>query len=412
MKAFDRIIVIALLALALIFAGVNAALLTEEDVTGRPYRVEISRAAEDIRAGGPDSVDLSSYPCIEAIVPVDAADLSALEGGRNDYLIREIDGALYRFDYRADGSDSSRTFTAVNAALGMTGLLVLAMLLYIRARIIRPFYLLRDMPYELSRGNLTMPLKENRQKFFGRFVWGMDMLRENLEQQKQTELSLHSERKKLILALSHDIRIPLSAIRLYSKALTKGLYDSAEKQHEIAGKIDEKAGEIEEYVSRIVTASREDFLSLEVNDGEFYFADLVNTVRDYYSEKLSLMKTGFTVGDFGNCILRGDLDRAVEVLQNIMENAIKYGDGRHIGITFSAEENCRLVTVSNTGCTLPAEELPHIFDSFWRGSNAEQSGGSGLGLYICRNLMRKMGGEAYAEIKDGQMLVTAVFPIA
>ena len=68
-----------------------------------------------------------------------------------------------------------------------------------------------------------------------------------------------------------------------------------------------------------------------------------------------------------------------------------------------------LVTVRNSGCSLPDTELPHLFDSFWRGSNAQTEKGSGLGLYICRQLMHKMNGEIFAEIKDAEMCVTAVF---
>ncbi len=412
MKAFNRMTIVVLLMFALIFAGTNISLLSAEDVSGRQYRVDAARAAEDIRADGIDGVDMTKYPSLTAILAVDTASPGTLEGGRSDYLIKEIDGALYRFDYRTDTGTADRSLATVNIALGIAAAAVLAVLLYIRVRIIKPFYLLRDMPYELSRGNLTVPLKENRQRFFGRFIWGMDMLRNNLEQHRQNELSLQRDRKKLILALSHDIRIPLSAIRLYSKALTKGLYDSPEKQTEIAGKIDEKAGEIEEYVSRIVTASREDFLSLEVKDGEFYLADMVNTVSEYYSDKLKLTGTVLTVGKYRNCLIKGDGNRAVEVLQNIMENAIKYGDGKRITISFSIEENCQLVTIANSGCSLPQNELPHMFDSFWRGSNASETGGSGLGLYICRNLMNKMGGEVFAETEGDEMRVTAVFAIA
>lgn len=412
MKAFDRVIIVVLVVFALIFAGTNFSLLSAEDVTGRQYRVDASRAAEDIRAGGIDGISPEDYPTLTAILPVDINAPETLEGGSSDYLIREIDGRLYRFDYRTDADAAKHDLLTVNIALGIAAAAVLAVLLYVRARIIKPFYLLRDMPYELSRGNLTVPLKENRQRFFGRFIWGMDMLRNNLEQHRQNELSLQMERKKLILALSHDIRIPLSAIRLYSKALTKGLYDSAEKQNEIAGKIDEKAGEIEEYVSRIVTASREDFLSLEVREGEFYLSEAIDAVSEYYSDKLRLTGTALTVEKYGNCLLKGDLDRAVEVLQNIMENAIKYGDGKSISISFSTEENCRLVTITNSGSALPQSELPHIFDSFWRGSNASETGGSGLGLYICRNLMHKMCGDVFAVAEDDRMSVTAVFAIA
>ena len=65
--------------------------------------------------------------------------------------------------------------------------------------------------------------------------------------------------------------------------------------------------------------------------------------------------------------------------------------------------------MKNSGCTLPDTDLPHIFESFWRGANAENLKGSGLGLYICRQLMHRMNGEVFAQIKGGDMCVTAVF---
>lgn len=213
----------------------------------------------------------------------------------------------------------------------------------------------------------------------------------------------------LLLSLSHDIKTPLSAIKLYSKALSKGLYSSTEKQTELAENINAKADEIESFVSQMITASREDFLSLEVNLEEFYLSELINKLRLYYTEKLSLIKVDFSIGSYSDCLLKGDPDRSVEVLQNVMENAVKYGDGKSISLSFSEEDGCILVTVRNSGCTLSETELPHIFESFWRGTNAGNEKGSGLGLYICRQLMNKMNGEIFAEIKDAHMYVTSVF---
>ena len=109
-----------------------------------------------------------------------------------------------------------------------------------------------------------------------------------------------------------------------------------------------------------------------------------------------------------DCLAKGDKERVIEVLQNIMENAIKYGDGRQITIAFSEEEDCRLVSVVNTGSSIPEAELVHIFDSFYRGSNADHVKGSGLGLYICRSLMHRMDGEVFAEQSEDGFLVTVV----
>ena len=76
------------------------------------------------------------------------------------------------------------------------------------------------------------------------------------------------------------------------------------------------------------------------------------------------------MGEYQNFLVKADTERLLEVLQNIIENAIKYGSGKKIGISISKEEDCVLITVENTGEVLPAEELPHLFDSFYRGSNA------------------------------------------
>ncbi len=82
-------------------------------------------------------------------------------------------------------------------------------------------------------------------------------------------VSAKTEKEDKLLSFSHDIKTPLSAIKLYSVALSKNLYPDAEKQHKTAENINEKADGIECYVSQIITASREDFFSLEVNMGKF-----------------------------------------------------------------------------------------------------------------------------------------------
>lgn len=407
MRAFEKILCVVSLLFALLFLFANLILfqgnLSEE---GRPYRVEINRLALEIAERGPENVDLSQYDYVYHIEPFG----EHFYDSDSDYSIREIGGALYRFDYALNDNVKPWKFIlTVNVILAVAAAAVFVILFYIRAKILRPFERLTDVPYELSKGNLTIPVKENKSRFFGRFMWGIDLLRENMEQQKERELALQKEKKTLLLSLSHDIKTPLSAIKLYAKALSKNLYAEAQKQQEVADKINEKADEIEAYVSQIISASREDFLSLTVNNGEFYLSDLIENIVSFYSEKLPLLKTEFVVGEYRNCLLFGDFDRSVEVLQNIMENALKYGDGRKVELLFPVDDEGVLISVRNSGCALEKSDLPHIFESFWRGANTENIRGSGLGLYICRQLMHKMNGEIFAEIDGTYITVTAVF---
>ena len=215
------------------------------------------------------------------------------------------------FLYFTQEEASKTYFTGImNAALGVLAILFIAVMLYIKHTILVPFERLSSLPYELSKGNLTASVTETKNRFFGKFLWGIDVLRENIEQQKQRELEMQKEKKMLLLSLSHDIKTPLSAIKLYSAALSTNLYPDAEKQQKVAESITEKADEIEGYVSQIITASREDFLSLEVNMGEFYLSELIEKITGYYREKLALIKTDFNVGKYKNCLLSGDLSTA------------------------------------------------------------------------------------------------------
>ncbi len=410
MKAYRKLTgIVALLMLVLILAA-NLLAVNLSSNFQKSYRVEIARAAREIQEQGLDHLDLSQYPSLVRITTGEGTEF--LKGGQEEYAIREIDGTLYRFDYETSGQLQKMQLCILNISLFSGALLIFIILYFLEKQIVKPFESMKNLPAELAKGNLTMPVQQQKSRYFGNFLWGMDLLREKLEHQKTAELKLQKEKKSLVLSLTHDIKTPLSAIKLYSKALEKNLYQEPEKQLEAANKIGQKADEIEDYLQQIVQSSQEDFLHLEVHNGEFYLEEIETAITDYYEDKLNLLKIPYTM-DFGeDCLLRGDRDRYVEILQNLMENAIKYGAGGEIRIFSSEEAGCRVLTVRNNCCSLKIDELPHIFESFWRGSNSEQIAGSGLGLYICRQLSSKMGGDIFAEINHAYMDVSLVLPKA
>lgn len=391
----------------------NGIAWTSKNVEGqRPYRVEINRICQELVETPLSQLSLKDYSYITNVsqLETEMGKEEFFQGENEDYVIRVVQGTYYRLEYSSNSEHVQNvSILLMNVSFLLLSLLVTGIFYYIRKNIFEPFRTLRNVPLELSKGNLSLGLRENKNRFFGRFVWGLNLLRENLEERKEKELALQKEKKTLVLSLSHDIKTPLSAIKLYSKAIAKNLYQEEEKRKQIASNISQKVDEIERFVAQIIKATSEDFLKLEVNNGEFYLEQLISTIDQTYREKLSLLKINWTVEDYRNCLIKGDLDRSVEVLQNILENAIKYGDGEEISISINMEEDCRLITVKNSGCSLSENELPHIFDSFWRGSNVGNKKGSGLGLYICRQLLKEMGGDIYGEIKEDCMEVTAVF---
>lgn len=415
MKKFQWIWLSLIAVTVLVFTGANIMVWNQKTTeSGRPYRVEINRICRELEEGS-DTVSLEEYPMIKGIIRLPEAateqqQKAFFQGENADYVIRSINGNYYRIEYQNSREMVDITMVLImNLGLGIMAVAMFVITEYLRRSLIKPFQGISEIPYELSKGNLTVGLKENKNRFFGKFIWGLDLLRETLEENRKKELKLQQEKQTLILSISHDIKTPLSAIKLYAKALARNLYDTEEKRVEVVENINKKADEIEGFISEIVKASNEDFLNLEVKPGEFYLEELRKQIQDFYQEKLELLRIPFECETGGNCLVKGDLDRAVEVMQNIIENAIKYGDGSYIRVEVAEEEDCRLLIVKNSGCGLKQEELPHIFDSFWRGSNTQNQPGSGLGLYICRQLMQKMDGDIYAWKKEGEMQLTVVF---
>lgn len=410
MKGFYKIFIGAVVVLLLIIAGANLCALDCLD-EGMAYRVQVKRMAGEIEQMGIDEMDYNKYPDIEKVVCMKKKhEKEFFEGENSPYEIRKIGDKYYRFDLKSDNKMNSekKIIMIMNGSLCFMAVGILSFLFVLNRKMIRPFTKLREIPYELAKGNLTIPLQENKNRFFGKFVWGMNLLREHLEQDKEKQLSLQKEKSTLLLSLSHDMKTPLAAIKLYAKALSRNLYESREKQIEVAEHIHGKAEEMEQYLNQMIRTTNEDFLELDVKESEFYLSEVMKKVEEYYKDKLSYLHTEFRVSEYADCLLKGDKDRLMEVLENIIENAIKYGDGKKIEIRFSDEEDCRLVWVTNSGSSLDETEIPHIFDSFWRGSNAGKVSGSGLGLYICRQLMYKMHGDIFAQSENGNMTVVVV----
>lgn len=405
MKKFDRLIITVLTMIFLVAVIINFVISGAKINFSKLYKVEVNRVEQEISDG--KNIDPDNYETILGVYRYDAD--RNFYSSENEYVIREINGELYRIEYNDTVSDSSlKLRLTVNISFGIILLLMLSILLYIRNNIIKPFNELSDYPYQLAKGTLSAPLKENPNRHFGKFIWGLDMLREALEKSELSELERAKKEKTFLMSLSHDIKTPLSAIKLYSKAISKGIYQDSQKQAETAVNIDLKADEIEGYVNEILHNLSSDLMTFEIDPTEFYLSQVIEKITAYYADKLTSLGIDFIIREYTNCLITGDPDRLEEALQNIIENAIKYGDGHSISLSFSNEEDCQLVTISNSGCTLPDTELTYIFDSFWRGSNVGSKQGCGLGLYICRRLMNAMGGDIFAEISDSCMNITLV----
>jgi len=103
--------------------------------------------------------------------------------------------------------------------------------------------------------------------------------------------------------------------------------------------------------------------------------------------------------------IEADRDRLAQVMGNLLSNALRYApEGGHITVRARSEGGEVIVSVADDGPGIPPQELPHLFERFWRGDRARRqaTGGSGLGLTIARSLVEAHGGRIWAESVEGQ----------
>lgn len=424
MKKINRMIIGTLIIYAFLICTVFFLQKWQTIEYSREYLVEANRIMKGMEEQGCFSMpDLRNVKQIEEVSYLSEDNMK--DGGRLKDFFRVRNGyethiepliadggllGIVRFDYPSirKGRDVSKFVMGI---LVCSAFIILTILVYIRGRIIKPFLTLTDLPYELAKGRLQMEIEESKNRYFGKFVWGISMLRDSLKSSKEKTLKLEKEKKMLLFSISHDIKTPLNSIKLYAKALKEGLYDTEAERRHVAVQIERLSGEIEDFVSKIVKSSGEEIIPIEVENTEFYLKDFVSMIKSYYEPKCRLMMTDLTIGAYENKLISGDRDKSFEVVENVMENAFKYGDGKLVDITFSQEEDCQLIRIRNTGDPVRTEEIPHLFDSFYRGSNAGTQEGNGLGLYISRELMRKMNGEIFAQTRADGMCFVLVLPM-
>ncbi|MBQ1536977.1 MAG: sensor histidine kinase, partial [Ruminococcus sp.] len=212
MRSINRLFIILIAVYLLLAAGVNVFMIKNIGSHQGLYRVEAKRLCDDIAETG--SYDLSEYPRIMGVYTEEDGDIFDSD---EHYLISEINGRLYRIEYYVE--KESRTLLIVDVILALMTVMLIVIFIYIKLHIIKPFVRLNEVPRELAKGNLAVEIPEEKSRYFGKFTWGVNMLREKIESDRRRELSLCRDKKLLLLSLSHDIKTPLSAIKLNAKAL-------------------------------------------------------------------------------------------------------------------------------------------------------------------------------------------------
>ncbi len=282
---------------------------------------------------------------------------------------------------------------------------------YIRKTIIFPFAKMKDFASYVAAGDLDRPLEMDRGNMFGAFSESFDIMREELKASKARELSLQKKERELIASLSHDLKTPVTGIKLTSE-LMAAVFSRNEGQaitvtEDMTVKMNniyKKADEIAVLVGDLFSSALEDLGEFKVKCSDENSAVIAEIVSKYDDRELVRMS------EIPRVIIHIDKLRLSQVIGNIISNSYKYA-GTPIDISFRFDERFLEASISDDGLGVPEDEIKLITNKFYRGKEHGDKEGSGLGLYIARILMDKMGGELSVKNENG-LCVTLLIPLS
>lgn len=324
-----------------------------------------------------------------------------------DYEKDGMPVAKVAFPGKADHYEALRHATMLVISGIITGVLaagyLVLILLYNQYE--RPFHKLQNFAQNVARGNLDIPLKMEKNNYFGAFTESFDLMRTELKAAKESEYRANASKKELMAELSHDMKTPIATIKASSEVMytTLACGRSREPQYYLdkLSVVIKKADMMNQLIDNMFHATLEELQTLKVNATEQSSAVVSQILKDqqdyigiHFEHEVPEMLVYIDTLRFG------------QVVDNIVNNACKYA-GTDLFADYMEKDNGLLVKLYDKGPGADEEELALLTQKFYKGRNGKSQNGAGLGLYLADYFMQQMGGSFSCYNENG--FVTELF---
>ncbi|KRK58068.1 cell wall metabolism sensor histidine kinase WalK [Fructilactobacillus fructivorans] len=222
---------------------------------------------------------------------------------------------------------------------------------------------------------------------------------------------IDDDRKQFVSNVSHELRTPLTSVHSYIEALQDGAWKDKDLAPKFLKVTQDETDRMTRMINDLLTLSRMDSGTQKYDTELVNMNKLFNYILDRFDmiiktddnpKKKYSIKRDFTKQDLWAEI---DTDRFTQVIDNIMNNAIKYSpDGGVITCRIYEQKNRIIMSISDQGLGMPKKAIKHIFDRFYRVDKARSraQGGSGLGLAISKEIVEAFGGHIWVDSVEGK----------
>lgn len=279
---------------------------------------------------------------------------------------------------------------------------------YVYVAILRPFDKLKGFAEKISQGNFDIPLEYERSNYFGEFTWAFDSMRREIIKARSCEQEAIENNKTVIATLSHDIKTPVASIRAYAEGLEANLDGSPEKRKKYLSVIMKKCDEVSKLTNDLFLHSLSDMDKLKIIPEGFELCGFIeNAVTEIAAEHNDVR---FRKPDF-SAVVKADKNRLMQITENLIGNARKYAKTDIEVFITQSDENVQ-IHFRDFGKGISDENMPFIFEKFYRGKNCGNEQGSGLGLYIVKYIMEQMDGDILLKNHNNGLEAIVSLPIS
>lgn len=232
-------------------------------------------------------------------------------------------------------------------------------------------------------------------------------LLENLEKMRQSLKESQEKKSKFIMGASHDLRTPIALIKGYSEAITDELITDPEEIKKSVSIIHSKSESLEELINDLINyvkLSNSDWIKLlKYHNAKNLFETYANSIAGISDVYNRFVQSEIKIDE--DTEIQIDKKLLNSCLENLLSNALRYtnaGDTIYFkAIENETEGNIKLL-VADTGCGIKPEDLKHIFDLLYRGTNSRREAGFGMGLSVVKSIVESMDWNIKVESELGK----------
>jgi signal transduction histidine kinase len=232
-----------------------------------------------------------------------------------------------------------------------------------------------------------------------RFQLQEEVIEKRLEAERLEELN--QLKSYFVSSVSHDLKTPLTSIKMFAELLKTSKSISTKKADEYFEIIEGESNRLTRLIDNVLNHSRIESGVKEYKFEEINLTDVVQNVLKSMEYHFKMSKFSINTSfDEELIMINADADGVVEALINLVSNALKYSeDKKSINVSVYQKDGYAIINVKDYGIGIPPEDLENIFDSFYRSKNLskEKIGGAGIGLTIVKHIMDAHGGKIEVE---------------